>query len=48
LDELGFTPLNRVIADHIFRIVSERNERGSIIIVNDGRKLTHPWLGSTV
>jgi len=32
LDELCFTPLNNVVADHIFRIVSERYERGAIII----------------
>lgn len=35
LDELGFTPLNRVVADHLFRIVSERYERGSIIITSN-------------
>jgi DNA replication protein DnaC len=35
LDELGFTPLNKVVADHIFRIVSERYERGSIIITSN-------------
>jgi DNA replication protein DnaC len=34
-DELGFTPLNRVVADHIFRIVSERYERGAIIITSN-------------
>ncbi len=35
LDELGFTPLNKVVADHIFRIVSERYERGSIIVTSN-------------
>ncbi|MBC5801782.1 MAG: ATP-binding protein [Candidatus Eremiobacteraeota bacterium] len=35
LDELGFTPLNKVVADHVFRIVSERYERGSIIITSN-------------
>lgn len=35
LDELGFTPLNKVVADHIFRIVSERYERGAIIITSN-------------
>jgi hypothetical protein len=34
LDKLGFTPRNRVIADHIFRIASERNGRGAIIITS--------------
>lgn len=34
LDELGFTPLNRVVADHLFRIVSERYERGSMIVTS--------------
>jgi DNA replication protein DnaC len=35
LDELGFTPLNRVVADHLFRIVSERYERGSMIVTSN-------------
>ncbi len=35
LDELGFTPLNKIVADHIFRIVSERYERGSIIMTSN-------------
>ncbi|HVC07245.1 MAG TPA: IS21-like element helper ATPase IstB [Solirubrobacterales bacterium] len=35
LDELGFTPLNKLAADQIFRIVSERYERGSIIITSN-------------
>jgi len=29
------TPLNKVVADHVFRIVSERYERGSIIITSN-------------
>lgn len=35
LDELGFTPLNKIVADHIFRIVSKRYERGSIIVTSN-------------
>jgi DNA replication protein DnaC len=35
LDELGFTPLNRIVADHLFRIISERYERGSIIVTSN-------------
>src|ERR1700685_3994781 len=35
LDELGFTPLNKVVADHIFRVVAERYERGSIIVTSN-------------
>lgn len=35
LDELGFTPFNKIVADHIFRIVSERYERGSIIVTSN-------------
>jgi DNA replication protein DnaC len=35
LDELGFTPLNRVVADHLFRIISERYERGSMIVTSN-------------
>jgi len=35
LDELGFTPLNKIVADHIFRIVSERYERCSIIVTSN-------------
>lgn len=35
LDELGFTPLNKIVADHIFRIVAERYERGSIIVTSN-------------
>lgn len=35
LDELGFTPLNKLVADHIFRIVSERYERGAIILTSN-------------
>ncbi len=35
LDELGFTPLNRVVADHLFRVVSERYERGSMIVTSN-------------
>jgi DNA replication protein DnaC len=35
LDELGFTPLNRIVADHLFRIISERYERGSIMVTSN-------------
>jgi hypothetical protein len=35
LDELGFTLLNKVVADHIFRIVSDSYECGSIIVTSN-------------
>jgi DNA replication protein DnaC len=53
-DELGFTPLNRVVADHIFRIVSERYERGAIIITSNkpfeawGEMFADPILATAV
>ncbi len=54
LDELGFTPLNKVVADHIFRIVSERYERGAIIITSNkpfeawGEMFADPILATAV
>jgi len=54
LDELGFTPLNKVVADHIFRIVSERYERGSIIVTSNkpfeqwGEMFADPILATAV
>jgi DNA replication protein DnaC len=54
LDELGFTPLNRVVADHVFRIVSERYERGAIIITSNkpfdlwGEMFADPILATAV
>jgi hypothetical protein len=49
-----FTPLNRVVADHIFRIVSERYERGAIIITSNkpfeawGEMFADPILATAV
>lgn len=54
LDELGFTPLNKVVADHIFRIVSERYERGAIILTSNkpfelwGEMFADPILATAV
>ncbi len=54
LDELGFTPLNKIVADHIFRIVSERYERGSIIMTSNksfeawGEMFADPILATAV
>jgi DNA replication protein DnaC len=54
LDELGFTPLNKVVADHIFRIVSERYERGAIIVTSNkpfelwGEMFADPILATAV
>jgi DNA replication protein DnaC len=54
LDELGFTPLNKVVADHIFRIVSERYERGAIILTSNkpfelwGKMFADPILATAV
>jgi len=54
LDELGFTPLNKVVADHIFRVVAERYERGSIIITSNkpfeqwGEMFADPILATAV
>jgi DNA replication protein DnaC len=54
LDELGFTPLNRVVADHVFRIVSERYERGAIILTSNkpfdlwGEMFADPILATAV
>ena len=35
LDELGFTPLDRLLADAFYRIIATRYERGSIIITSN-------------
>jgi DNA replication protein DnaC len=35
LDELGFTPLDRVLADAFYRIIASRYERASIIITSN-------------
>ncbi|MHB2029911.1 MAG: IS21-like element helper ATPase IstB [Acidimicrobiales bacterium] len=54
LDELGFTPLNKVVADHVFRIVSERYERGAIILTSNkpfdlwGEMFADPILATAV
>jgi len=54
LDELGFTPLNRIVADHVFRIVSERYERGAIILTSNkpfdlwGEMFADPILATAV
>jgi len=54
LDELGFTPLNKIVADHIFRIVSERYERGAIILTSNkpfdlwGEMFADPILATAV
>lgn len=51
-DELGFTPLNKLVADYLFRIIAERYERGSIIITSNksfeqwGEMFTDPILAS--
>jgi DNA replication protein DnaC len=54
LDELGFTPLGKTFADHIFRVVSERYERGSVIITSNkpfeawGEMFADPILAAAV
>jgi DNA replication protein DnaC len=35
LDELGFTPLDRVLADAFYRIIASRYERASIVITSN-------------
>lgn len=35
LDELGFTPLDKALSDHLFRLISSRYERGSIIVTSN-------------
>lgn len=35
LDELGFTPLDAVLADAFFRIIASRYERGSVIVTSN-------------
>lgn len=54
LDELGFTPLNKLVADYLFRIVAERYERGSIILTSNksfeswGEMFADPILATAV
>jgi DNA replication protein DnaC len=54
LDELGFTPLNKLVADQLFRIVAERYERGSIILTSNksfeswGEMFADPILATAV
>ena len=35
LDELGFTPLDRALADAFYRIIASRYERASIIVTSN-------------
>lgn len=35
LDELGFTPLDRLLADAFCRIIASRYERGSVIVTSN-------------
>jgi len=35
LDELGFTPLDQLLADAFYRIIASRYERGSIVITSN-------------
>lgn len=35
LDELGFTPLDRLLADAFYRIIASRYERGSLIVTSN-------------
>lgn len=35
LDELGFTPLDRLLADTFYRIIASRYERGSIVVTSN-------------
>ncbi|MHC4164742.1 MAG: IS21-like element helper ATPase IstB [Planctomycetota bacterium] len=35
LDELGFTPLDQLLADAFYRIIASRYERGSIIVTSN-------------
>jgi DNA replication protein DnaC len=35
LDELGFTPLDRLLADAFYRIIASRYERGSIVVTSN-------------
>lgn len=34
LDELGFTPLDRLLADALYRIIASRYERGNIVVTS--------------
>jgi DNA replication protein DnaC len=35
LDELGFTPLDQLLADSFYRIIASRYERGSVIVTSN-------------
>jgi len=35
LDELGFTPLDRMLADAFYRVIASRYERGSIVVTSN-------------
>ena len=35
LDELGFTPLDQLLADAFYRIIASRYERGSVIVTSN-------------
>ena len=35
LDELGFTPLDRLLADAFYRIIASRYERASLIVTSN-------------
>lgn len=35
LDELGFTPMGKILSDHFYRIVARRYERGAILITSN-------------
>jgi len=35
LDELGFTPLDRMLADTFYRIIASRYERGSLVVTSN-------------
>lgn len=54
LDEVGFTPLSKIVADHVFRIVSERYERGAMIVTSNkpfeswGEMFADPILATAV
>ncbi len=35
IDELGYLPLNRTQADHLFQVIAKRYERSSIIMTSN-------------
>ena len=54
LDELGFTPLDRILADAFYRIVASRYERASVIVTSNksfeswGESFPDPVIASAV